>query len=98
MEVVEGAAHVSKCVDYDRALGPCSAAWVTEQLEVVWGWGATVGGVLRGAPDLAQPEEVAPVGVLAEVADDVGLLASDCAPFPVAEKSRERPSPTRPAT
>jgi len=44
-----------------------------EQFKDVCGWGTTVGGVLGGAPNLTQPEEAALVGVLAEVADNVGL-------------------------
>ena len=74
MEVVKHIAYVLQCVEYHPTLGPCSAAWVVEQLEDVSRWGMTISCVLGRAPDLAWPEEVALVGVLTEVTNDIGPL------------------------
>ncbi len=65
-------AEVVERVDNRHVLDACSAAWVTEWLDDVCGWGMTVGGVLGGTPDLAQLEETTQVGVLTEVVEEVG--------------------------
>ncbi len=65
-------AEVVERVDNRHVLDACSAVWVTEQLDDVCGWGTTVGGVLGGTPDLTRLEEMTQVGVLTEVAEEVG--------------------------